>query len=62
MGNRFFIDRMEKANARFHGLWSSPHIGRFFKRKLSKARRRAWKDKRERGLASAESEANYKNW
>lgn len=37
--------------------------GKFWKRQLSKVRRRAWKDERHpRGLAGMESTVNYKTW
>jgi hypothetical protein len=37
--------------------------GRYWKRCLSKARRRAWRDERHpRGLAGWESTVNYKTW
>ena len=72
MGNRFFQDRMAKANVSFSEMWGSAHEGRFWKRKLSKARRRAGKrlcrygedDLKmvERGVTQYESTCNYKNW
>lgn len=62
MGNRFVIDRMEKAHVHFTRMWVHPHIGRFYKRKLSKARRRAWKEKSDKHLVNWESECNWKGW
>ena len=72
MGNRFIEDRLNKAQASFSEMWSSEHEGRFWKRKLSKARRRAGKrlcrygednlEKTERGLSGIESTCNWKNW
>ena len=51
----------------FSQVWGTAHEGRFFKRRLSKVRRRAWKDEilrghRPRGLPGAESTVNWKNW
>ena len=62
MGNRFVIDRMEKAGVSFTEMWVHPHIGRFYKRKLSKARRRAWKEKSDAHLVHWESVCDEKNW
>jgi hypothetical protein len=42
-------------------VWPGPGVGRWWKRRLSKARRR-WQDSHRRGLASAEAECNYKTW
>lgn len=36
--------------------------GRYWKRRLSKARRRYWKDTHKRGLMSIESTCNWKGW
>jgi len=72
MGRRFIEARLEKANISFSEMWSSEHEGRYWKRRLSKTRRRAAKrlckfgedDLRrvERGLESIERECNWKNW
>jgi hypothetical protein len=72
MGNRFIEDRLAKANITFSEMWGSAHEGRYWKRKLSKARRRAAKRlcrygeddlaKVERGLPGIESNVNWKNW
>ena len=72
MGNRFVEERLARANISFSEMWSCEHEGRFWKRKLSKARRRAAKRlcrygeddlrKVERGLAQIEREVNYKGW
>ena len=62
MGNRFVTERMEKAGVHFTRMWVHPHIGRFYKRKLSKARRCAWKEKSDTHLVNWESECNWKNW
>ena len=40
MGNRFVEDRLARAQISFSEIWGSEHEGRFWKRKLSKARRR----------------------
>lgn len=43
--------------------WLTAHSGRYWKRLLSKKRRKTWKDERhQRGLAGLESTVNYKNW
>jgi len=47
---------------RWTNRWPGEHVGRYVKRRLSKARRRAWKDAHERGLVGAEREANWKTW
>ncbi len=72
MGQRFFEDRMNKAGVTFSEMWSKAHEGRFWKRQLSKARRKAAKRlcrygeddlaKVERGLAGIEGECNWKRW
>ena len=50
-------------NAHWLDQWPSIKMGRYMKRKLSKARRRAWKNPdHERGLASLEGEVNWKGW
>jgi len=46
----------------FTHLWCSKHYAKYAKRRLSKARRRAWKDPHERGLASIESDVNWRGW
>ena len=45
--------------ATWYGMWR--HGGRFWKRKLSKARRR-WNDEHKRGLLGIERECNWKGW
>ena len=45
----------------FSQVWPGAGVGRWCKRRLSKARRR-WQDSHRRGLASAEAECNYKTW
>ena len=72
MGQRFFEDRMKRAGVSFSEMWSKAHEGRFWKRQLSKARRKAAKRlcrygeddlaKVERGLPQIERECNYKRW
>lgn len=55
----------------FGCVWNSRHEGRYWKRQLSKSRRRAWKQGRlergetcglYRGSKSYESTCNYKGW
>jgi len=44
-------------------VWSSAHEGRYYKRMLSKCRRRAWKNEgHERNLVGIEKRCNWKNW
>lgn len=52
-------------------IWNTPGIGRYWKRQLSKSRRRAWKQGRwyrdekfsgYRGQHAYETECNYKSW
>ncbi len=62
MGNRFVLDRANKANASCFEMWSKAREGRFYKRKLSKARRRAWKERSDTHLTHWESVCNNKNW
>lgn len=50
------------SHASFTDRWSGRGIGRFWKRQLSKARRRAWKDPHKRGLMNYEHECNWKSW
>lgn len=43
--------------------WHSAGEGRYWKRLLSKVRRKAWKhEDHQRSLPSMESNVNYKNW
>ena len=42
--------------------WNSRGQGRYWKRRLSKARRKAWRDSHRRGLVGIERECNWKNW
>lgn len=63
MGNRFYSQRLKDCNAKFTQTWGrKAGNGRWMKRILSKARRRAWKDSHERGLVGIESECNWKGW
>ena len=74
MGNRFYKDRLVNAGIQHRrsmsSMWLRPHMGRFHKRRLSKARRRAGRllcrygennlQHVERGLRNAETECNWK--
>jgi len=70
--NRLTIRRPWKHNGRWMPWWlSGTHVwsegqGRFWKRQLSKARRRAWKYEVRTGkplnITSIESEVNWKGW
>ena len=67
MGRRFYEDRIpEWARGRWYFVsfyWSfKPGQGRFWKRQLSKVRRRALDDRHTRGLGPMESRCNWKNW
>lgn len=76
MGSRFYSDRLVKAGIQHRrsmsSMWIKPHAGRYIKRRLSKARRRAARRlcrygendlaKVERGLRAAESECDWKGW
>ena len=64
MGRRFIKDRLTKSHARAHEIWVSAHEGRYWKRMLSKARRRAWKQDRIEGRLKNkyESFCAYKGW
>ena len=46
----------------FTRIWHSEKIGRFCKRQLSKARRRAWKYGEWHGLERWNRECNWKMW
>ena len=46
----------------YGNIWNGRKQGRFWKRCLSKARRRAWKDSHQRGLKHYESQCNWKCW
>jgi hypothetical protein len=55
---------MEKANVTFSQMWVAAHMGRYWKRAMSKARRRAWK---QRGIEGTpvnryENDCAYKGW
>lgn len=72
MGSRFFFSILERNKISFTQIWGKEHTGRYWKRKLSKARRRCAKrlckygendlGKVERGLREIESTCNWKNW
>lgn len=63
MGRRFTSDRMKKAQVSFSEMWPAPHEGRYWKRQLSKARRRAWKNGIEgTPINKYESYCNWKGW
>ena len=70
MGSRFFCNRIPSWGT-FSQLWPAEHVGRYWKRQLSKARRRFAKQlcrdgerayRHARGLAYYETQANYKTW
>lgn len=52
---------MRKVFPTYFVRWYSVGAGRFWKRLLSKARRRAYKDPHCRGLRGYETTCNYKN-
>jgi hypothetical protein len=66
MGRRYF-DEYKPAWVTFSETWGNvPHIGRWYKRRLSKARRRYVRDLLRFGRAKEptgiESEVNWKGW
>lgn len=75
MGNRYLNHRIEQAfhwpqwrwglsprrHHFFTHLWANAHVGRYYKRRHSKAARR-WQDTHQRGLSKAASECKYKRW
>lgn len=45
MGRRFITERADNIpNNRWYAIWNKAGIGRYWKRQLSKSRRRAWKE------------------
>lgn len=64
MGNRFVIDRAKNANAKWYNIWTSPHQGKYWKRQMHKARRRAWKQDGIEGKPDNKYETlcEYKGW
>ena len=64
MGNRFREYRTRNAQVDFTQLWRSEHDGRYWKRKLSKAHRQAWKQQGIEGkpINKYESFCNWKGW
>ena len=64
MGNRYFNDLPEYVS--FSQRWPNPHIGRYWKRQLNKARRKYIKLElrgiRGREPVYLESMVNYKTW
>ncbi len=64
MGRQFVIDRINKANVGLTHLWTKAHLGRFWKRQMNKARRRAWKQNSVEGKPNNkyESYCQYKGW
>lgn len=64
MGRRFVIDRIEKAKVSFTCTWPGEHQGRYWKRQMNKARRRAWKQQGLEGkpVNKYESFCSYKGW
>lgn len=64
MGKRFYIDRRDKAGVAWHNMWAGLHQGKYWKRQMNKARRRAWKQQGIEGtpVNKYESFCNYKGW
>lgn len=64
MGNRFHIDRAAKAGGSLYGMWAGLHQGKYWKRQMHKARRRAWKQNGIEGIPNNkyESFCNWKGW
>jgi len=57
-----FGKKIQVVNGSICCRWGSRGEGRYYKRRLSKARRRAWRDPHRRGLLHWESICNWKNW
>lgn len=55
-----FKERYNEIYGWCHG-WPT-NSGKWWKRLLNKARRRAWKDLHQRGLAEKESIVNWRTW
>lgn len=56
------MGRREQEKLPFYTFaWHSPHEGRYWKKLLARARRRAWKDPHCRGLVGLERTVNWKN-
>ena len=64
MGNRFVFERAGKAHISFERIWAGSRQGKYWKRQMNKARRRAWKQNRLEGTPDNryESLCDYKNW
>jgi len=65
MSCRTWKDKLEKKPwLSFSQIWPSAHIGRYYKKRLSKLRRRYWDldNGHTRGLYGAMSECNWKGW
>jgi len=64
MGNRFVLDRANRANAKWYNIWAGLHQGKYWKRQMSKARRRAWKQDGLEGKPDNKYETfcEYKGW
>lgn len=64
VGRRFRAERAKKAKVTCTQMWLSEHEGRYWKRQLSKARRRAWKQDGIEGkpINIYESTCNWKGW
>jgi len=64
MGNRFVIDRAKKTNAKWYNIWAGLHQGKYWKRQMNKARRRAWKQQGIEGIPDNKYETfcEYKGW
>ena len=64
MGMRFDIERIEKARGKWHNIWAGLHQGKYWKRQMNKARRRAWKQQGIEGIPDNKYETfcEYKGW
>ncbi len=65
MGRRFKGERADKAGVKYvPNIWSGLHQGKFWKRAMNKARRRAWKQNGIEGTPTNyyESYCNWKGW
>jgi len=64
MGKRFYIDRRVMAGTAWYNMWAGLHQGKYWKRQMNKARRRAWKQQGIEGtpVNKYETFCKYKGW
>lgn len=67
MGRRFKLDRIKDVRPDrkyYFGLWEGAGTGKYWKRRMQKARRQAWKQRGVEGtpVNKYEDLCNYKGW